>query len=235
MKNLVIFGLFIICLVAAQVSFAQTTDEIVEKYIDALGGKDNMNALQTVQMSGSMSVQSADVALVITRKHMVGARTDISVMGTENYQIVTPEKSWSFMPIQGQSSPEEVSAEQHNAMVTQLDVQGSLVNYKEKGSSVEYKGKETVDGAECYKLVLTYKTGKVANYFIDTKTNRLIKSSSKMVVNGEEMENATSFSNFKQNADGYWFPYTQISSRGELSIDTVETNIKVDDAIFKVN
>ncbi len=230
-----IFALFIFCLVAAQVSFAQTTDEIVEKYVTALGGKEKMLALKTVKMTGAMSVQGADVALVITRKHMVGSRTDISVMGTENYQLVTPDKSWSFMPIQGNSSPEEATEEQHKSQVGQLDIQGTLFNYKEKGHKVEYKGKETVDGTECYKLAIVSKNGKDITYFIDTKTDRLFKSTSKSSRNGEEMEIATTFADYKQTKDGYWFAHSTTTPQGELSISSIETNTIVDDSIFKAN
>jgi hypothetical protein len=235
MKNLMIFALFIFCLVAAQVSFAQTTDEVVEKYVTALGGKEKMLALKTVKMTGAMSVQGADVALVVTRKHMVGSRTDISVMGTENFQLVTPEKSWSYMPVQGQSSPEEAPEDQHKSMINQLDVQGALVNYKEKGHSVEFKGKETVDGTECYKLTVVFKTGKTSTYYINTKTDRLLKSTSMVSRNGEEMEMSTSFSDYKQNKDGYWFAYSTTTPQGELSYSLIETNIPVDDSIFKAN
>lgn len=235
MKNLLIFGLFVFCLVAAQTSFAQTTDEVVEKYITAQGGKEKMLALKTVKMTASMSVQGMDVALVITRKHMVGSRTDISVMGMENYQLITPEKSWSFMPVQGQSSPEEATEEQHKSQVGQLDLQGALLNYKEKGHTVEYKGKETVEGVECYKLVLVSKIGKTTTYYISTKTDRTVKSVSKAVRNGEEMEIATTFSDYKQNKDGYWFAYSSTTPQGDLSISSIETNVPVDDSVFKAN
>lgn len=235
MKNLLIFAFFIFCLVAAQVSFAQTTDEVVDKYVTALGGKEKMLALKTVKMTGAMNVQGADVAIVATRKHMVGAKMDFSVMGTENYQLTTPEKSWSFMPIQQQTAPEEASEEQHKSNVGQLDIHGSLINYKEKGHTVEYKGKEVVDGTECYKLNVVAKSGKTSIYFIDTKTDRILKITSKSLRNGEEIESTTTFSDYKQNKDGYWFAYGMNTSQGEISYSEIETNVAVDDAFFKVN
>lgn len=235
MKNLMIFGIFIICLVAAQFTFAQTTDEVVDKYVVALGGKEKMLELKTVKMIGALSVQGADVALTINRKHMVGARTDISVMGTENFQLTTPDKSWSYMPVQGQSSPEEVSDEQHKSMVGSLDLQGALVNYKEKGNTVELKGKETVNGTECYKLIINTKNGKTLTYFIDVKTDRLLKAISKSMRNGEEMEIETTFSDYRQTKEGYWFAYAMTTVQGDVSYSSIETNVAIDDSIFKAN
>jgi hypothetical protein len=235
MKNLMIFAFFIFCLVAAQVSFAQTADEIVDKFITAQGGKEKMLALKTVKMTGSLSVQGADVTLTINRKHMVGARTDISVMGTENFQLTTPEKSWSYMPVQGQAAPEELPEEAHKASVGQLDLQGVLVNYKDKGHTVEYKGKETVNGTECYKLAINTKIGKALTYFIDVKTDRLLKSVSKTMRNGEETEIESVFSDYRQTKDGYWFAFAMTAPQGDISYSSIETNVAIDDSIFKAN
>lgn len=233
MRNLMIFGLFVIALVMVQFAQAQTVDDVIDKYIAAMGGKDKMMSLTSVKMTGGFNVQGTDVSLITTRKHMVGLRLDISVMGTENYQIVTPTKGWVFMPVQGQSSPEEMTEDQYKGSVNQLDLQGPLLNYKEKGHTVTLVGKETVDGAECYKLNVVFKNGAKATYFIDTKTNRITKTSAKVMMNGEEVDAETTFSNFKQDPNGFWFPYTNVSSRGETNYDKIETNIPVDESIFK--
>jgi hypothetical protein len=214
---------------------AQTLDEILSNHINALGGKEKLLALTTVKMEGNLNVQGTDVSVISTRKHLVGSRVDISVMGTENYQLVTPEKGWVFMPIQGQSAPEEMSADQFKAGVNMLDLQGPFLNYKEKGNSVELAGSEKVEGNDCFKLKVTFKNGNQTDYYINSKTWFIDKTSTKLSVNGESIDAATTFSNYKQNADGYWFSYSNNSTRGELNYDKIETNIKVEDSIFKAN
>ena len=57
MKNLIIFGLFILTLVFAQFAQAQTADDVVNKYIDALGGKEKLSSLKSVRLSGSMNIR----------------------------------------------------------------------------------------------------------------------------------------------------------------------------------
>jgi hypothetical protein len=61
----------------------------------------------------------------------------------------------------------------------------------------------------------------------------LIKTSSKATVQGQEMDMETSFSDYKQNADGYWFAYTTTNMQGTITFDKTESNVKVDEAIFK--
>lgn len=235
MKKIQIAILCALISFAAVKASAQTVDEIIDKYTDALGGKAKLGTLKTVRMDGNMNIQGTDVAIVNTRLNMVGSRTDISVMGTENYQLVTATKGWVYMPIQGQTAPEEMPDDQFKNSYNLLDVQGILFNYKDKGVLVELAGKESSDGAENYKLKVTNKLGFISNYFIDTKTYRVNKVSAKISVNGEEMDVTTSFSNYKQNADGFWFAYTSSSTRGEINYDKIETNIAVDEKIFKVN
>jgi len=233
MKPIMIFGLFIMAMVFAQFAYSQTADDVIDKYITAIGGKEKITSLKTVKMEGSMSVMGNDVAIVMTKKHLVGLRMDISVMGTENYQVVTPTKGIMFMPVQGMSEPTEMSADQLKPAVSQLDIHGALVGYKEKGTAVELIGKEKVDGEDCYNLKLTYKTGVVSNYFISEKTSFIIKTTGKRIINGEEVEVATTFSNYKQNADGYWFAYTAVNMQGQTDYSKIDANVAVDDNIFK--
>ncbi len=234
MKNLIIFGIFILALVFAQFAQAQTVDDIIDKYIAAMGGKEKMMSLTTVKFTGNLNVQGTDVSIITTRKHLVGSRADISVMGSDNFQIVTPSKGWVFMPVQGQTAPEEMPEDQFKSSVNQLDLQGTFINYKEKGTTIEMAAKETVDGTECYKLKVTFKNGNHTDYYIDSKSNFIFRTSTKGNINGEEIDIANTYSNFKQNADGFWFAFTSSNSRGETNYEKIETNIPVDDSIFKL-
>ncbi|HAO45389.1 MAG TPA: hypothetical protein PLZ45_10655 [Ferruginibacter sp.] len=229
MKNLMIFGMFILTMVFAQFAQAQTADDVVNKYIDALGGKEKLSSLNSVRLSGSMSIQGNDIAITVTKLHMKGMRMDISVMGTENYQIITPGKGVMFMPVQGMASPTDMPEDAVKAAQSQLDVQSALLNYKDKGTAVEFLGAEGND----YKLKVTFKNGISTTYFIGKSDNRLNKSVSKRSINGEEMEIETTYSNYKQ-VDGFWFAFTVTSSvQGETNYDKIETNVKVDESIFK--
>ena len=213
---------------------AQTADEIIAKNIEAMGGSAKISALNTVKMSGNMSAQGMDIPMTITKSHMKGMRLDLEIMGTSNYQIITPEKAFMFFPIQQMTEPKEMDAEIVKTMQSQLDVQGALFNYKEKGEIIEYAGTEKIDGADAYKLKIAYKSGKNSTYFIDTKTNRLVKTLSKAKgPDGQEAEIETSYSDYKQNADGYWFAYSTTTPQGPVTFDKIETNIKVDENIFK--
>lgn len=235
MKNLIIFGLFVMGMVLVQFVQAQvkTVDDVINKYIEALGGKEKLSTLKSVKYTGNINIQGNDVNIVQTKLHMKGMRLDIFVAGTENYQFVTPEKGIVFMPVQGMTEPSPMPEDQLKSGQNQLDVQGALFNYKEKGIVVELLGTELLNGEDNHKLKITFKNGLATTCFISAKNYRINKTVTKRMVNGQEQDMETTFSNYKQNADGFWFAYNNTSMQGETIFDKIETNIPVDENIFK--
>ena len=213
---------------------AQTVEEIVSKNMAAMGGVDKIKTLSSAKKSGTITTPNGDFPLTFTITHGKGFRLDMEIMGTSNYQIVTPEKGSIFFPIQGNTEPQEFDAEKLQSSQGQLDLQGGLCDYKAKGNAVELVGTEKVDGADAYKLKLTKKSGKVVLYYVDTKSNFVIKVSSvQKAPDGGDKEINNGYSDYKQNKDGFWFAYTNDSPNGKIVFDTIESNVKVDENIFK--
>lgn len=175
MRNLLIFGFFVIALIMVQFAQAQTADEIIAKYLTALGGKEKLLTLNNVRMQGSMSIQGNDVSVTTTKQHLVALRTEIEVAGTSNYQLVTASKGMVFMPVQGMTAPEEMPEAQFKNGQTQLDIQSVFLNYKEKGSTVELLGSEKLDGEDNFKVKVSFTNGLVTTYLSGLKITGSIK------------------------------------------------------------
>jgi hypothetical protein len=124
-----------------------------------------------------------------------------------------------------------MTAEEHKSIVSQFDVQGSLFNYKEKGYTVEYVGTEKLDGKDVYKLKAV-KNGMDVFYFIDVLSNFIVKNTAKVNASGQETEVETKITDYKQNSDGYWFSYTNVTTQGTITFDKISANVAVDDKIF---
>ncbi|MFM2358916.1 MAG: hypothetical protein RLY16_909 [Bacteroidota bacterium] len=235
MKHLIMFSLLVLFLVSVQFSNAQTVDEVINKHLDAIGGKDKIAQLKSLKMEGSLSTNGIDVNITTTVLHGVGSRVDIAVPGMgEGYQIMNTTKGWNFMPFAGQSAPEEVPAEDVKNAQNTLDVQGAVYNYKEKGNTVELLGKEKVDNVDCFKIKVTTASGKVTTSFIDATTYYRVKSITMAKTPEGEQEMETTYSDFKKNADGYVYPYSQTNPRGTIVFSNIEVNKPVDESIFTV-
>ena len=236
MKKITIGLLALAAIINVQSAKAQSVDEIIGKYETALGGKEKLLAIKSVKMVGNLNVQGMDVGVTTTAINGVGSRNDISVPGMgEGFQVVNATKGWDFMPFMGQANPEEISADQAKASQGLLDLQGVLVNYKEKGSQVELLGKEKVDTAECYKLKVTNKQGVVSTLYIDATTYYRVKNITKMKTANGDADVETGYGDFKKTADGYVFPFSQTMERGTIVFSSIDVNKPVDEKIFTVN
>jgi hypothetical protein len=239
MKSLKLSLFAMLLLTFAFKSYAQTADEIVVKHIEAIGGAEAWKKITSIKREGTMSVQGMDVLVKNTIVHGKGNREDISIssMGWDGYYIATPTKGWKFEPWSGQTAADAMTADEVADKQDGLDAQGSLIDYKTKGHSVELVGKENIDGTECFKLKLTLKSGSTRTLFIDPKTYYTIKTISVQKINGAETEAPSSLSNFKKLPEGIVVAMsaTRVTPGGdaEISYTKVEINQPVDEKLFE--
>ena len=220
-------------LFSGMAAVAQTADEIIDKHLTAIGGKDAWQKINSIKQEGNVQVQGADVAVSITVLHGKGSRQDIAVMGMSGYQILTPTAGWSYMPFQGQTKPEPVTADQLKESADSYDAHGALVNFKQKGHTVEYLGKEDIEGTETFKLRVTHKSGKTETIFVDPASYYIVRTITKQKANGQEMDVTTNLSNYKKLPEGIVVPMSIGLPFGELTITKVEVNPPVDEKVFK--
>lgn len=209
---------------------AQTADEIVNKYITAIGGADNLKKLTSIVMEGSTQVQGYDVSLVNTVKCGVGSRMDISVMGMTGYDITTTSKAWKMMPWEGTSDVVERDAEDVKKGQDLLICNGSLANYGlNKVGTVKLMGEEKIDKADCFKLLVTDAGGNEKTYFIDKSTS-LIARTIKKGPDGADIVN--NMSDYKQ-VNGYTFAHTMTGEDRTMTWSKITVNSAVEDSKFK--
>ncbi|TBR20022.1 MAG: outer membrane lipoprotein-sorting protein [Chitinophagaceae bacterium] len=232
MKKLIIATA--VLFLSAVSSWAQTTDEIVEKYIAAYGGKEKLLQLNSVVMEGNLAIQGMEIPVKMSQLHNVGTRVDITVMGMSGYVINALTEGWMYMPFQGQTAAEAMPAEAVKESADGLDLQGLLVNYKEKGHQVEYIGKEDYEGTECLKLKVTSKNGVESTMFLDPVSYYVIKNVVKSKASGQEADVVQTYSNYKKLENGYVFAFSMSGfGGGEISFTKIEVNIPVDPTLFK--
>jgi hypothetical protein len=234
MKRIHLLGLFIATLLFGSVQ-AQTADEIVNKHIDAIGGKENWKKVNSMKLEASLSVQGMDIPVIIYQIHNMGQRQEYTVMNTTGYTIVTKDSGWNFNPMQGQSKAEPMTGDELKAAQDGLDIQGDLLDYAAKGHKIELMGKEDIDGTEAYKIKLTRKSGSEVITYIDPTTYYVIRTINKVKVNGQEIEQKINVSNYQKLPEGIVVPFTMEmpGAPAPVNIKKVEVNPVLDPALFK--
>ena len=234
MKNLKTCLLASLAIVSILSLKAQTLDEIIDKNIAAMGGKEKLLALNTVSMEGSLSMNGQNLGVKVAQVNNKASRVDITINGIDNFVIQTRDSGWSYFPVQGQTKPEATPAAVAKENADALDIQSVLLNYKEKGHTVELAGKDDVDGTECFKIKVVTKSGMQQTFFIDPSNYYIIKLVTKTKANGQEHEQAQAFSNFKKLDNGYVFPLSMSGfGPGELKITKIDVNPSLDQSLFK--
>jgi len=213
-------------------ALAQNADEIISKHIETRGGIDKLKALQSMTMQGTMVQGGVDVEMKYYYLQNKATKVEFTAAGQSGYNIVTDKGGWVFNPFMGHTAAEEMPADQLKDAQSQLDMQGPLIDYKAKGNSVEYLGKENSQGIEYYKLKLTRANGKVATYYLD-KTFLTAKVVSTALIQGTEQEVTTEYSDYRKTPEGYMIAFKRVSRGTEISFDKVEINPTIDETVFK--
>ncbi|MBK5255582.1 MAG: hypothetical protein JJE39_06080 [Vicinamibacteria bacterium] len=218
---------------------AQTVDEILAKNFEAKGGLAKIRAVQAMRITGKVTIgPGMDAPAVIEQKRGDKVRLDITFQGmTLTPMVLNGGTGWKLMPIQGNPNPESLSPEEMKDALEQADMDGFLVDYKSKGHSVEYLGKEKVEGTDAYKVKVTLKSGDVRTVYIDTDSDLEIKIESKSMRRGAEVEGDTILGDYK-DVDGLILAHSIDSGqkgqpgRQIITVSKIEINPILDDARF---
>jgi hypothetical protein len=218
---------------------AQSVDEIVANHIKAIGGTENWKNLKTLKITGSVEIgpnMKAPVTIYLKDKKKM--RFEMDFQGMKMIQAIDGDSGWSIVPFSGKTDPERMSEEDVRNAQEQADFTGDLFDYKSKGSTVEFLGKEDMEGSETFKMKVTKKNNDVKYIYLDTKTYLIMKETSKQKFQDKEIEGVSLPSDYKMVSGMMWAFSNEMrgdeeSSQGQvISYDTVEVNPVIDNGLF---
>jgi len=224
----------------AQETKQMTADQLVAKNTEAKGGAEALRALQSVKLTGKMLVNQGqfELGFAETKKRPGRVRTEISLQGMTAVQAYDGQEGWQISPFQGRKDPEKMSADDTKALIEEAEVDGPLIDWKEKGSTVEYLGTEDVDGTLAHKLKVTRKNGDIQYVYLDPDHFLEIRIVSQRIEKGAQVETETDLSDYEK-VNGVFLPFSVESGRKGASdkqkviLDKAEGNPPVDDAVFR--
>lgn len=234
--NMVKTGLtFLLAIAGFSFSKAQTADEIVNKYVDAMGGKDKLGQIKTVYVANTtqaMGNEGPSTTQIIDGKAF---RLDYEINGQKTTQVYTDKGGWQINPFMGATTAQPIPEEMYKQSKGQLYFTGPLYNYAAKGNKVELLGKD----GNAYKLKITNTDSVETIAYIDAATYYLTKITRQTNFMGNSMELTVSFSNFKKTDFGITIPYTtEINYGGQFSVTNnitkIEFNKTIDPAVFEM-
>ena len=91
---------------------AQTADEIIDKYINAIGGKENWKKINSMVVEGMVEVQGLEIPYKMQVVNNKGMRSDAEFQGNKIIDILTPDKGWSQNPLSGKTTLQPLTSEE---------------------------------------------------------------------------------------------------------------------------
>jgi hypothetical protein len=227
-------------LLLASCSSPETVDTIVAGHVAARGGKERIQALQSMRATGLATSSGGRVARVVREIKRPGRiRVEFTFQGLSSIYAHDGERGWQVAPLMGHFAPEPLPPETAAAAVDQLDIEGPLVDWRAKGHSVELVGRETIGGRETFKLEERLKGGELRFDYIDAETHLLARTDVARTLGGRRVDLETTFADYRP-VGGLVFPHL-IESRAKgrpqslrIVVETTELDPDLDEARFRM-
>lgn len=211
-----------------------TVDEILTKYVTALGGKEAIEKASSRVGRGTMELEGMGLsgALELFAKAPDKSAIVIDLTGIGKIiNVFDGTKGYSLDPTNGarELSGAELATAKRNA-----DFYGPL-NFKKHFSKLEVKGKEKVGTSEAYVIEATPEVGEPEKHYFAIDTGLLIRTDTNADTPQGKLAIEMSLSDYK-DLDGLKVPYTlrQVTPAftAVLKFSEVKNNVAIDDAKF---
>lgn len=216
---------------------AQTVDEVIAKNIQAHGGLDKLKAVQSLRTTAKFSQGSFRAEFRQDIKRPDKVREEFVIQGMAQIQAYDGKVGWQISPFGGRKDPDLMSQDDMKSLIVDSDIDGPLVNYKDKGHKAELVGHDSVEGTDCYKIKLSMKNGDVRYYYLDADSYLELKLEIQTTIRGALQESELYYGDYEM-VNGVYYPFAVeqaqkgSSSRSQISIEKVEQNVKLEDGRF---
>jgi len=217
---------------------AQTAEELVNKNIQAKGGMEKIKAIKSIRKTGKLDGGGGFTAAVgqeNLRPNVI--REAFTLQGMTAVQAYDGATGWQIQPFQGHKDPELMGEDDLRDLLLDADFDGPMVDYKEKGNTVEYLGHDVVDGDNALRLKVTQKNGDILYYYLDPDTFLEIRRDVQENIRGSIKESVMEMGSYKP-VGGVMYPFSLATgtkanpSEQTITIEKIEVNLPIEKADF---
>jgi hypothetical protein len=167
-------------------------------------------------------------------------RETFTIQNMTQVQAYDGSVGWQISPFQGRKDPELLGEDDLRDLVEQADFYGPLIDYRQKGHTIEYAGRIVVDGDEVYRLKVTLKNGDIFYYDLDPDTYLEIRIETQQFIRGSVRERVSEVGSYKL-VNGVYYPFSietgpkrNPSARAKITYEKIEANVDINDASFRM-
>ncbi|MGO4919330.1 insulinase family protein [Maribacter spongiicola] len=198
-----------------------SAQSILEKYIEAIGGKSKLESVNTIAMVAAAEMQGMKLDLNIKKTSSDQLMQDLQMMGNSvSKQVLNGDSG--YMVMQGQrkdlEEKEFEAIKKESAPFSELQL---LTD-----DTIALEGMEMVGDKNAYKL----KVGENKSAFYDVETGLKLQEVTVTEMQGQQIASTSNFEDYKEVA-GILFPYKIMQTVGPQSFEFIVSEIKVNDGV----
>jgi outer membrane lipoprotein-sorting protein len=210
-----------------------TADQVIDKYLQTIGGREKLGQIKDLTMNMSASVQGTPLTVVQQRKAPNKAKMVMEAQGMQVLNITSDGKRAMMSQMGNQ---QEVTGPEFEAMKIQNTLFAELY-YDQMGIKRSLTGTETVEGKEAYKVELEMPGGiKVSEYY-DAATGLKIRVVGSQNTPEGAVTQSTDLGDYKE-VNGVQYPHTVTTSIGpqqiKMQVTGIEVNKDLADSLFEI-
>jgi len=216
-----------------------TADELVGRYVAAIGGLDAWRAIRSLRMTGKFirpGIPPAPIVIEKLRPYQMMRRLqdrDLILQGRDGDTL------WEVFPPTGVTVPSPMNPVRAGYFRHWAAIDSPLVDYKAKGSQAELLGRQRSGGKDLYVLKLTFKDGGTARFYLDAQSYLLVEAVESRTLGGQVSDADTVWSDFRRQGGVLW-PFVETTTLKAMNIpqtmrwETIEVNPAIDPQDFKM-
>lgn len=220
---------------AAEDRMPDRADAIVKSVLQAYGGTQAVAKVRTVKATGSITEFMTERSGAYARYLERPGRLRIEIMPGQQgeVRILDGGRGWQL----GRSGFEISSPVMVQSMVYQYCYLDLPMGFADASYPVSYGGVHRLGNREAYQLNLELHNAPELHVFIDTKSHRIVRVSSRFAMGGMGVgELATEYGDFRPVA-GVLFPHRLTNYAGdfklsEIDLDEISVNAKLPPSLF---
>lgn len=205
---------FLFLFTSTSASAQLSVDDILNRHIAARGGLDRIKAIRTLVFSNGTYREPNYTGS--GKAYMALMRPCYKVVSDPEDPDISFREGWDGSAWEWYRNPGFVvrtvgaasAAARHGS-----DIEGPFVDYRQKGTKIEFGGAADVAGRPAYRLIVTLRDGFAADYFVDQSTFLVIaqRKSAPIHAFGESVKSEERIADYRAVA-GVLFAYSFIET-----------------------
>jgi outer membrane lipoprotein-sorting protein len=230
-------ALFLLSLMTSP-GFSQKAADILEKMIEAQGGRKVLESIKDTTLSGSAEMMGMSMTVTIYKKEPNKLRLDAGAAGMTMTEAFDGEVAWKIDSTSQKPTEETGKEAADTKRDDQSECYAAILHPEKYGITYVLKGKEKIEGKDYFVLEQIIPGASPITQYVDTETYLIYKTVTTSINAKGVAEREETFMSDYKKVDGVIVAHSLTMARGgesmKVTFTKVSFNMGLEDSLFKM-